>query len=575
MSQYIVPAITIAALLALVGMMVMGKSKDHRNAALVIFIAPVLLALVAYDAGSFYNAWGPVLRVLFLYTVIVLPGGLFFVFVALRKENLFNAYVANLERLGLLCRRKMDLVGRNSNIESIETEWAFRYRISAYLDRFRSLYGRSENEDVVLNRALERAGVSNNTPSADKSAQLPSEVAILSAADVSEHDQSSAGGASERRVETFTVRTVLPVVFATLLIGLGWCTVLPPFPDDYAKPPHTWAWAFTQPLGSPASFAFLGAYFFSLNMIVRRFMLRDLGPNAYNAISLRVIISVLIVWALEQIAGLITVGGDVPVLTAAVPAAAAAAPAMQTIALTASDKAMLAFAFVVGVFPYVGWSLLGTAVRKFNDRIPIIPNLTGTQPLSQLDGLTIWHESRLSEEDIENVPNMANADLPDLMLDTKMPSHRLIAWVDQAILICAIDPDDEAAAPKDSSRKGSAASAADPAASSDSDDRAHMLWALRKSFNDAGIRSASQLLEIFDPIAAPPGAPRGYAAYNATAAAASGHPALRVFQPSQIDKVCAIAASVAQAPNISMIRTWLAIDYKDWTPAEVVKLAAE
>src|SRR5579859_7603386 len=97
MSQYIVPAVTIAGLLALVGTMVLGKSRDHRNAALVIFIGPVLLALIAYDAGSLYaDAWGPVLRVLFLYTVIVLPGGLFFVFVALRKENLFNAYVANL-----------------------------------------------------------------------------------------------------------------------------------------------------------------------------------------------------------------------------------------------------------------------------------------------------------------------------------------------------------------------------------------------------------------------------------------------------------------------------------------------
>jgi hypothetical protein len=569
MSQYIVPAVTIAGLLALVGMMVIGKSRDHRNAALVIFIGPVLLALVAYDAGSFYaDAWGPVLRVLFLYTVIVLPGGLFFVFVALRKENLFNAYVANLERLGLLRRRKMDLVGRNSNIEGAETDWSFKYRISAYLDRFRSLYGRSQNEEVVLNRALERAGVVSKTPVAGEPAQFPPEVAILSATEASGHDPDGAGGAPDRRVETFTVRTVLPVVFATLLIGLGWCTVLPPFPDDYAKPPHNWAWAFAQPLGSSPSFAFLGAYFFSLNMIVRRFMLRDLGPNAYNAISLRVIISVLIVWALEQIMGLITAGTAVPALTAAMPGA-------QAITVTAVDKAMLAFAFVVGVFPYIGWSLLGTGVRKFNDLIPIIPNLTGTQPLSQLDGLTIWHESRLAEEDIENVPNMANADLPDLMLDTKMPPHRLVAWVDQAILICAIDPDDEAAPPKDASRQGAPTPAADPAALRGSDDRTHMLWSLRKSFNDAGIRSASALLEIFDPVAAPRGAPRDYAMYNATAAAASGHPALRVFQPSQIDQVCAIAASVAQAPNISMIRTWLAIDYKDWPPAAVVKLAAE
>jgi hypothetical protein len=362
-------------------------------------------------------------------------------------------------------------------------------------------------------------------------------------------------------------------VFATLLLGLGWCTVLPPLPDDYEQLPQNWAWAFAKPLSSPASFAFLGAYFFSLNMVVRRFTSRDLGPNAYNAISLRVVVSVLIVWALEQIYGLVTVGGATG---AAAGAAGAAGAIAQAAATTTSDRAMLALAFVVGVFPYVGWSLLATAVRKINDHIPIIPNLTGTQPLSRLDGLTIWHESRLAEEDIENVPNMANVDLPDLMLDTKMPPHRLVAWVDQAILLCAIDPDDEAANAKDAPEKGAVTPAPDPAAPPGSDDRARMLRWLKQAFNDAGIRSASALLEIFDPIAgAPPGAPRGYAIYSETAAAASSHPALRLFRPVQLNQVCAIAATVAQAPNIPMIRTWLAVDYKDWERAEIVKLAAE
>src|SRR5215469_7310165 len=118
MSQSLLLPVALALLLAFVGVLVIlpgrGKGRDLINAAVVIFIGPAILALVAYNAGSLYSAWGPVLRVLFLYTVIVLPGCLFFVFVALRKENLFNAYIANLERLGLLRRRKMDLVGRDA-----------------------------------------------------------------------------------------------------------------------------------------------------------------------------------------------------------------------------------------------------------------------------------------------------------------------------------------------------------------------------------------------------------------------------------------------------------------------------
>ncbi|MBD3854089.1 MAG: hypothetical protein IFJ96_04850, partial [Acidobacteria bacterium] len=55
-------------------------------------------------------------------------------------------------------------------------------------------------------------------------------------------------------------------------------------------------------------------------------------------------------------------------------------------------------------------------------------------PLDDLDGLTVWHESRLEEEDIENVPSMASASLPDLLLNTRFSSDLVIGWVDQAIL---------------------------------------------------------------------------------------------------------------------------------------------
>lgn len=46
----------------------------------------------------------------------------------------------------------------------------------------------------------------------------------------------------------------------------------------------------------------------------------------------------------------------------------------------------------------------------------------------------MWHESRLEEEDIENVPSMASASLPNLLLNTRFSSDLVIGWVDQAIL---------------------------------------------------------------------------------------------------------------------------------------------
>ena len=53
-------------------------------------------------------------------------------------------------------------------------------------------------------------------------------------------------------------------------------------------------------------------------------------------------------------------------------------------------------------------------------------------PLSRLDGLTIWHQTRLEEEDIENVYNMADTHILSLMLNTKIPANRIIGWADQA-----------------------------------------------------------------------------------------------------------------------------------------------
>lgn len=52
-----------------------------------------------------------------------------------------------------------------------------------------------------------------------------------------------------------------------------------------------------------------------------------------------------------------------------------------------------------------------------------------------MDGLTVWHEARLQEEDVENIHNMATADIVDLMLSTRFPPHRIVEWVDQSILL--------------------------------------------------------------------------------------------------------------------------------------------
>ena len=71
----------------------------------------------------------------------------------------------------------------------------------------------------------------------------------------------------------------------------------------------------------------------------------------------------------------------------------------------------------------------------------IIPSLRSEYPLSDLDGLDIWYESRLLEEGIEDIQNLATADLVDVMLNTRIPVDRLVDWVDQSLLYLHLSKD--------------------------------------------------------------------------------------------------------------------------------------
>jgi hypothetical protein len=212
----------------------------------------------------------------------------------------------------------------------------------------------------------------------------------------------------------------VPVLLSTLLVTLGWLVTLPfqvpdptvlfPGADSTAPAPVEWVQALS-PVSTPETFAFLGAYFFSLQMIFRRYVQKNLHGAAYVAASMRMILAVIGTWVLAR------VGGDV---------------------LWSSGWQLLTLAFLIGVFPRVLWQVLQTLATRIGG--VAVPSLRSGQPLTDLDGLTVWHESRLEEEDIENVPNMATADVVGLLVSTPYSPERVVDWVDQAILLTQLGP---------------------------------------------------------------------------------------------------------------------------------------
>jgi hypothetical protein len=197
----------------------------------------------------------------------------------------------------------------------------------------------------------------------------------------------------------FAVRvdTMFPVFLATAILAACWATVLTD-PQFLTAPSSLW---------DMLRFAFLGAYAFLFQSLIRRFFQSDLKPSAYAAAVLRIVLVLLVMTALHQVLD----GG--------------------------SNWVEAATAFVVGVFPIIALQAL-QRVAAASLRV-VVPQLTPDYPLNQLDGLNIWYESRLVEEGIEDMQNLATANMVDVILHTRVPVGRLVDWIDQALLYVHLD----------------------------------------------------------------------------------------------------------------------------------------
>jgi hypothetical protein len=205
-----------------------------------------------------------------------------------------------------------------------------------------------------------------------------------------------------------------PVILLLGLSFIGWITILPPlhFGDEPNFP-------YIISTASTVGFAFLGAYFFTLQFLVWRFIRKDLTSNAYVSMSLRMILAVIGVYAVEQI--------------------------IKAFGVNLNATELNSVAFAIGAFPMIVWEMLAGLAKRYSGIGFVLPSIARGIPLNELDGMTIWHETRLQDEDIENVVNFATADVVDLFLNTRFAPNRIIDWMDQAILLSIISGPDPTA----------------------------------------------------------------------------------------------------------------------------------
>lgn len=191
----------------------------------------------------------------------------------------------------------------------------------------------------------------------------------------------------------------------------------------------------------PIAFAFMGAYVFVVGMMIRRYHRGDLLPSVFMAVVYQIWTAMMVTFV-ASIVFVLALARD-PDPGSGIPAATEPeTPRLLTNGPESlgskSSLSLVAVSFATGFAPWptlralrrYGGSVLRRVVKNGKERESDEPRF----PLTSLEGFNEYHANRLLEEGIEEIPNLAMADIPRLMVSVRMGGVRLLDWVDQALL---------------------------------------------------------------------------------------------------------------------------------------------
>jgi hypothetical protein len=156
----------------------------------------------------------------------------------------------------------------------------------------------------------------------------------------------------------------------------------------------------------------LGAYVYALILTLRRFLDYDLNPNVYVFACNRFLLAFVV-------CSIVGIGLGAYSATARVP-------------LDVNLTTVYIVSFFIGFFPEQGMTWITiTAQRALKQQSGVVKEVA----LAEVDGMSIWQQGRMQQANIENVQNLATADIPNLVVGTPFTLNQIIDWVDQAILL--------------------------------------------------------------------------------------------------------------------------------------------
>ena len=185
--------------------------------------------------------------------------------------------------------------------------------------------------------------------------------------------------------------------FYLILFSLAYAQLARLFPHDGA--------AFPTNATLPVVITFVGAYLFNMGLIVRRLYLYDLNDNLFWGCMNRLLLSI----------------GVAICLSVAFP------DQKQNMTLVYFATPFILNKVLVGIL-HAATAQLGKLFNRVGQQ-------TDMPELQQISGINIWKEYRLEEEGIEEVQNLATADVIELAVKTHYNLRTLIDWIDQAIVL--------------------------------------------------------------------------------------------------------------------------------------------
>jgi hypothetical protein len=154
------------------------------------------------------------------------------------------------------------------------------------------------------------------------------------------------------------------------------------------------------------SMAFAGAFIWSAQNIIRRLITGDLMPSVYYSAGLRMIFASLLSLMLSF-------------FLAVFPTA------------NYTREILPVIAFLTGMLPDNALAYLSERIHIFSDRDK---EKCHDLPLQMIEGINVFHKVRLGEVGIDNVQNLAEANVIGLLLKMPFNPSQLIDWIAQAKL---------------------------------------------------------------------------------------------------------------------------------------------